>query len=167
MEENKPYSSPNETKGYNPRSDDEIHTARILNELVELTSNPPDGITVIYNEHITMWTVYLTGPKDTNYEGLVYELVVWLPEEYPFKPPHVSFKSKIFHPNIPESGLFMLLDEKKWCPVLTMSKLFLSIQGILSIPDPNTNVYNDDAAYLYQNNPEKYKNRILEYYTRK
>lgn len=40
------------------------------------------------------------GPKDTPYEGGVFEVLVNVPEQYPLVPPAVRYRTKIFHPNV-------------------------------------------------------------------
>ena len=42
----------------------------------------------------------LQGPKDTPFEGGVFEVVLKVPEQYPLVAPNVRFKTKIFHPNV-------------------------------------------------------------------
>lgn len=44
---------------------------------------------------------------DEGTEG-VFQLELFLPEEYPMSPPKVRFLTKIYHPNIGEFGLDMM-----------------------------------------------------------
>lgn len=57
------------------------------------------------------WTAVIIGPKDTIWEDGTFKLTLDFSEEYPNKPPKVSFATKMFHPNIyPHGGI--CLDSK-------------------------------------------------------
>lgn len=42
----------------------------------------------------------IPGPPETPYAGGTYEVEITIPDTYPFKSPSMSFKTRIWHPNI-------------------------------------------------------------------
>ena len=46
----------------------------------------------------------IAGPEGTPYEGGIFNVELYLPDEYPMVPPRVLFRTKIFHPNIDKLG---------------------------------------------------------------
>ena len=60
---------------------------------------------------------------DSPYSGGVFFLSISFPTDYPFKPPKVSFTTKIYHPNINANGSICLdILRDQWSPALTISK---------------------------------------------
>ena len=60
------------------------------------------------NGNIFEWKSVILGPIGTPYEGGVFYLNIHIPLNYPFKPPLVTFKTKIYHPNINSTGSICL-----------------------------------------------------------
>lgn len=61
--------------------------------------------------------------SDSPYAGGVFFLSITFPTDYPFKPPKVSFTTKIYHPNINANGSICLdILRDQWSPALTISK---------------------------------------------
>jgi ubiquitin-protein ligase len=60
---------------------------------------------------------------ESPYSGGVFFLSITFPVDYPFKPPKVSFTTKIYHPNINANGSICLdILRDQWSPALTISK---------------------------------------------
>jgi len=80
--------------------------------------------------------VKIAGPADTPYEGGMFDLELFLPEEYPMVPPKCLFRTKIYHPNIDKLGRICLdILKNKWSPALQIKAVLLSIQALMSAPN--------------------------------
>ena len=126
---------------------------RLKKELNNLQKNPPTYCSAgLINDNIFKWKGTIIGPKNTPYQGGIFKLKIYLSIEYPLKPPQIKFITKIFHPNINENGNICLdILKNKWSPILTISKLLLSICSLLS--DPNTSdPLVPEIAWKYINN---------------
>ena len=77
---------------------------RAIIEYKAMTGDSPvDGIKVTSDDPTSLWYVTIAGPEGSPFEGGVFYLNCEL-DNYPFKPPKVVFKSKIYHPNVSEDG---------------------------------------------------------------
>eukprot|EP00889_Picochlorum_renovo_P002288 jgi/Picre1/29318/NNA_004708.t1 len=78
------------------------------------------------------------GPSGSPYAGGVFFLDIKFPGDYPFKPPKVTFKTRIYHCNISSQGQICLdVLKEQWSPALTVSKVLLSICSLLTDPNPS------------------------------
>ena len=88
--------------------------------------------------NIYRWKAYVDGPKDTPYEDGRFFLDINIPENYPFSPPKITFKSRIYHCNVSKSGEICLdILKDQWSAALTISKCISSISLLLSQPNPD------------------------------
>merc|ERR1712093_143240 len=95
-----------------------------------VTASPVDEKNVFH------WRAVILGPEGSPYEGGSFHLDVVFPSDYPFKPPKVTFRTKVYHPNINDNGgicLDILRDQ--WTPALSAAKVLLSVSSLLT--DPN------------------------------
>ena len=77
-------------------------------------------------------------------------------------PPKVRFLTKIYHPNIDRLGRICLdILKDKWSPALQIRTVLLSIQALLSAPNPDDPLANDVAEHWKKNEPEALKTGAL------
>jgi ubiquitin-conjugating enzyme E2 D/E len=108
-------------------------------------------------EDMFHWQATIMGPSDSPYAGGVFLVTIHFPPDYPFKPPKVAFKTKVFHPNINSNGSICLdILKEQWSPALTVSKVLLSICSLLTDPNPDDPLV-PEIAHMYKTDRVKYE----------
>ncbi|KAL4817973.1 ubiquitin-conjugating enzyme/RWD-like protein [Aspergillus spinulosporus] len=144
---------------------------RIAKELAELTESPPAGITVeLANEsNLYEWKVFMDGPEGSPYYKGRFELKLTLPTDYPFKPPSVSFVTKIYHPNVTNddkgSMCLGMLKAEEWKPSSRLSAVLEFARSLLGEPMPDDAV-EGRIAEQYREDRRRYE-EIARDWTRK
>lgn len=141
----------------------ELHTTvikRIITEIKALKNyNPRDvnfSIAPLGGGNIFNWLGIIFGPSDTPYEGGVFYLRIQLPPDYPFKPPRISFVTKVYHPNVASNGVIRAHEPcNGWTPALTMPLILLTISSVLAEPQIGEHAVSE-IALLYRDNRELY-----------
>ncbi|XP_050441017.1 ubiquitin-conjugating enzyme E2 N [Daktulosphaira vitifoliae] len=133
---------------------------RILKETQRLMQEPVPGISAQPDEgNARYFHVKVTGPEDSPFEGGLFKLELFLPEDYPMSAPKVRFITKIYHPNIDRLGRICLdILKDKWSPALQIRTVLLSIQALLSAPNPDDPLANDVAELWKVNEIEAIRN---------
>ncbi|GAA5979617.1 hypothetical protein JCM11641_007888 [Rhodosporidiobolus odoratus] len=140
---------------------------RIIKETQRLVADSPPGISATpHEDNLRYFDVVISGPDSSPFEGGNFKLELFLPEEYPMAPPKVRFLTKIYHPNIDKLGRICLdILKDKWSPALQIRTVLLSIQALLSAPNPDDPLANDVAAHWKEN--EKDAMRVSREWTAK
>jgi ubiquitin-conjugating enzyme E2 D len=130
---------------------------RISKELDNLTKDPPANCSAgPVGDDIFHWQATLMGPGESPFEGGVFFLDINFPTDYPYKPPRVTFSTKIYHPNINSSGGICLdILKDQWSPALTISKVLISICSLLDDPNPDDPLV-PSIAELYKRDKAEY-----------
>ena len=131
---------------------------RIQKELNDLRIDPPANCSAgPVGEDLFRWEGVIMGPSESPYTGGVFKLSIQFPVDYPFKPPHMQFTTKIYHPNINAAGLICLdILKGQWSPALTISKVLLSVTSLLTDPNPD-DPFVPEIANLYKRDRTTYE----------
>jgi len=109
------------------------------------------------------WTGTILGPPDSPYAGGAFFLNIQFPNDYPFKPPKVTFATRIYHPNISANGtIHLAILKDQWSPALTISKVLLSISSLLKDPNPDDPLV-PEIAELYKTDKAKFEANAREW----
>jgi len=129
---------------------------RISREYAEISSNPLEGVSITpIDRDMFRWNIKLTGPPGSPYAGGTFKLLLTLPDNYPFKPPILTFQTKIYHPNVSNddkgSMCLGILRSDQWKPSCRIAAVLEMARGLMLEPNP------DDAVENYI--ADEYKNR--------
>lgn len=140
---------------------------RIGKELADIRSDtaskifcePADG-----GSDLTNLLASFPGPPDTPYEGGTYRVDITIPTDYPFRPPIMKFKTKLWHPNVSSQTGAICLDTlgTAWSPVLTIKSALLSLQSLLSTPEPK-DPQDAEVASMLMKTPELFQRTAREW----
>ncbi|PSR95963.1 Ubiquitin-conjugating enzyme like [Actinidia chinensis var. chinensis] len=118
-----------------------LDLARVQKELLECNKQiDVSGISVKpKGDRLTHLTGTIPGPLGTPYESGTFNIDIVLPDGYPFEPPRMQFATKVWHPNISSQSGAICLDilKDQWSPALTLKTALLSVQALLSTPEPD------------------------------
>ena len=103
-----------------------------------------------YQDSLARYISIITSTDDSS-QGGVFNLQLTIPNDYPFKPPVLNFKTKIYHPNVADDGsggmCLGLLRPDQWKPNSKLSTVLVFVQQILQDPildDPvSANIANE------------------------
>jgi ubiquitin-conjugating enzyme E2 D/E len=124
---------------------DNSSAKRIQKELAEISLDPPSNCSAgPKGDNLYEWTSTIMGPvgtthltKGSPYSKGIFFLDITFPTNYPFKPPIIIFKTRIYHCNVNQKGQICLdILKDNWSPALTISKVLLSICSLLTDPNP-------------------------------
>jgi ubiquitin-conjugating enzyme E2 C len=116
---------------------------------MQLMLSPSPGISAFPDAdgNLLSWTATIIGPTETPYEGLTLKLSFAFPNNYPYSPPTVLFKTPIYHPNFDFSGRICLdILKDKWSAVYNVQSVLLSLQSLLG--EPNKYAHNPTTPLL-------------------
>ncbi|KAH6622288.1 ubiquitin-conjugating enzyme/RWD-like protein [Boeremia exigua] len=119
------------------------------------------------------------GPPDTPYEGGTFQVDIKIPNEYPFRPPGMKFETKIWHPNVSSQTVCPPLNARErrlteqgaicldtlasqWSPVLTIKSALISLQSLLSTPEPK-DPQDAEVASMLIRNPAEFEHKAREW----
>ena len=133
---------------------------RIIKETKRLLAEPAPGISATpHSDNLRYFDVVVAGPAQSPYEGGIFKLELFLGDGYPMEPPKVRFLTKLYHPNVDKLGRICLdILKDKWSPALQIRTVLLSIQALLSEPNPDDPLDNTIADLWKKNEKQAIAN---------
>ncbi|PIA53058.1 hypothetical protein AQUCO_01000730v1 [Aquilegia coerulea] len=144
-------------------------------QLKDLNRHPVDGFSagLVHDNNIFEWSVIISGPPDTLYDGGFFNAIMSFPSDYPNNPPSVRFTSDMWHPNVYPDGKVCIsilhapgddphgyeLASERWNPIHTVESIVLSIISMLATPNDESPA-NVEAAKEWRDNRDGFKKRV-------
>jgi len=133
---------------------------RVKKELIDVRKDTLSGVTadLVEDGNFRHLLGTLKGPTATVYEGGMFLVDIVIPPNYPFVPPKMKFLTKIWHPNVSSVTGAICLDilKDQWSPALTIKTALVSLQALLSAPEP-TDPQDAEVAKQFLNEPKVFE----------
>ncbi|KAH8042298.1 hypothetical protein HPB51_021382 [Rhipicephalus microplus] len=103
-------------------------TRRLVKELQDIRTSGTKCFRDIQVDEKNMLTWQgLIVPDNSPYNKGAFRIEINFPAEYPFKPPKITFRTKIYHPNIDEKGQVCLpiISADNWKPATKTDQAFV------------------------------------------
>jgi len=147
-------------------------TRRLEKELNDLRG-PESGIkkyfrdVVVDDSNFLCWHCVIV-PEFLPYNKGAFKIEILFPQEYPFKPPQLVFKTKIYHPNIDENGPVTLpiTSADNWKPITKTNHVVSALISLINQPESAGNPLRADLAEEFDRDRERF-NRNAEEHTKK
>ena len=154
------------------------HLTRVAREVAGLGSTLPlspssSAFVRVDERSAVLWSVVITGPEDTPYDGGVFAFDFFFPSQYPHAPPKVQFRTTgggraRFNPNLYKDGKVCLsllgtwsgAKGETWDPaVSTTLQVIVSVQSLILCPRP----YFNEPGFEKSAGTEEGERRSAEY----
>ena len=143
-------------------------TRRLQKELGDLrnSANKSFRDVQVDETNLLVWQGLLV-PDKAPYNKGAFLIDLVFPPEYPFKPPKVSFRTKIYHPNIDEKGQVCLpiISAENWKPATKTEQVIQSLVSLVNDPEPDHPLRADLAEEFSKDKKKFFKN--AEEFTKK
>lgn len=116
----------------------------------------------VNEDDIYTWQVAIKGPPSTPYAGGRFPLKIKFPAQYPFKPPIITFESKIFHPSVKDGEICNAVISEGWGPTLNVKHCVTVIYAMLQNPDSD-HPLDEECAQMLRDKPKDFEKQARKY----
>ncbi|NP_001085021.1 NEDD8-conjugating enzyme UBE2F [Xenopus laevis] len=146
----------------------------LVKEVAELEANLPCTCKVNFPDPNKLHYFHLTvSPDESYYQGGRFQFEIEVPDAYNMVPPKVKCLTRIWHPNITETGEICLsllrehsIDGTGWAPTRTLKDVVWGLNSLftdlLNFDDP----LNIEAAEHHLRDKDEYRNKVEDYIKR-
>lgn len=143
-------------------------TRRLTKELTDIRQSENKYVReiVVDESNVLTWSCLLI-PQSIPYNKGAFKIRIDFPAEYPFKPPKITFQTKIYHPNIDEKGQVCLpiISPENWKPATKTDQVLTCLLDLVNDPEPEHPLRADLAEEFSKDKKKFLKN--AEEYTKK
>lgn len=121
-------------------SSNSTFTNRLRRECLDLQQNPvPFTCSGPTADSLKQWLVVFEGEPGSLYEGGTFFALLTFDDDYPFTPPTLEFKTRIYHCNIHQSTGLVKHDifDKNWSPTVTIRQIIQKVADLLVQCEPD------------------------------
>jgi ubiquitin-conjugating enzyme E2 L3 len=140
-------------------------TRRLAKELQDIRSSNLKVFRdiAVDDSNILLWNGLIV-PESPPYNKGAFRVRIDFPAEYPFKPPKITFQTKIYHPNIDEKGQVCLpiISPENWKPATRTDQVIQALVALVSDPEPE-HPLRADLAEEYTKDKKKFMKNAEEF----
>jgi len=144
-------------------------TRRLNKELSDIRGATTPGKTKVFQDirvdesNILQWQGLICTDQPPYNKG-AFKIEINFPAEYPFKPPKITFKTKIYHPNIDEKGQVCLpiISPENWKPATKTDQVIQALAALINDPEPE-HPLRADVAEEYSKDRKKFMKSAEEF----
>jgi ubiquitin-conjugating enzyme E2 M len=97
------------------------------------------------------------------WRGGNFDFKFTIPDDFPFERPSVRCETRIWHPNIEETGAICLnILRDNYTPVTSVGHLVVGLQFLFDEPNPGSPL-NQEASTEFENEPDLFATHAKEY----
>ncbi|CAF0983772.1 unnamed protein product [Didymodactylos carnosus] len=149
-------------------SSNSTFATRLRRECVDLQQNPvPYTFAGPTNDNLKTWLVIFEGSPGSLYENGTFFATLLFDDDYPFTPPTLEFRTRIYHCNIYHFTGQMKHDmfDKGWIPTYTVRDILRKASELLVQCEPD-NCAMKELEIQYKTQREEY-NKMARLWTDK
>mmetsp|Transcript_5380 Transcript_5380/g.16057 ORF Transcript_5380/g.16057 Transcript_5380/m.16057 type:complete len:752 (+) Transcript_5380:273-2528(+) len=149
--------------GSSHAGNDSISLKRIEKDFSEVSKMSARGFYAgLRGDDSHEWSVIMEGPAHSPYKDGIFILDIDFPKNYPYQPPTLRFRSRIYHCNIGLDGNVHLPILRRWTPTCTIYKILCDLRKLLIEPNLQDPLMHSLAAE-YEHEPERYRERAMSW----
>jgi len=111
------------------------------------------------DSNVLLWQGLLV-PDSAPFNKGAFKIEIQFPAEYPFKPPKLVFKTKIYHPNVDENGQICLqiVSPQSWKPATKTEQVIQALVNLVNEPEPDHALRGELAEEYTRDKMQFFKN---------